>query len=269
MTMTVHRRACALGLTLGLAATVGAAAGAPTDSDSVRYVEGKASASDGHLMYTESHWIYDDGGNPSRLVLYRCPDGEPFARKTLHDDDSPQAPDFELDDARTGYREGVRSSGGKRVIFVRNDKNAAERTAALDTSPMPVIDAGFDAYIRTHWDTLGKSGDTLPFLLPSRLGTLSFRVKRQGDTQIDGHAARQYRLSLDSMIGFALPHLDVAYDAKTHELLSFSGIANIRSSDGKNVDAKILFDPSKNKDVSRTDLDNAAKAPLNGQCKIP
>ena len=241
--MTVHGHACAFGLTLGLAATVAAAAGAPTDSDSVRYVEGKASASDGHLMYTESHWIYDDG--------------------------SPQAPDFELDDARTGYREGVRSSGGKRVIFVRNDKNAAERTAALDTSPMPVIDAGFDAYIRTHWDTLGKSGDTLPFLLPSRLGTLSFRVKRQGDTQIDGHAARQYRLSLDSMIGFALPHLDVAYDAKTHELLSFSGIANIRSSDGKNVDAKILFDPSKNKDVSRTDLDNAAKAPLNGQCKIP
>ena len=267
--MTLHRRACALGLTLGLVATAVAAGGAPTGSDTVRYVEGKASASDGHLMYTESHWIYDDDGNPSRLVLYRCPDGKPFAHKTLHDDGSAQAPDFELDDGRTGYQEGVRSAGGKREVFVRDDKNAKERTATLNTSPMPVIDAGFDAYIRTHWDSMSKGGDSLPFLVPSRLGTLGFKVKRQSDTQVDGHAARQYRLSLDSMIGFALPHLDVVYDAKTHELLSFDGIANIRSSSGKNVNAKILFDPSKNKDVSRTDLDAAAKAALDGQCKIP
>lgn len=269
LTMTLHRGACALALTLALATGAAAAADAPTGSGAVRYVEGKASAADGHFMYTESHWLYDDGGNPSRLVLYRCPDGKPFARKIVHDDGSAQAPNFELDDGRTGYREGVRSAGGKREVFVRNDKSAKERTAALNTSPMPVIDAGFDAYIRAHWDKLGKDGDTLPFLVPSRLGTLSFKVRRQGDIQINGHAARQYRLSLDSMIGFALPHLDVAYDAKTHELLSFSGIANIRSSDGKNVNAKILFDPSKDKDATRADLDAATKVPLDGQCKIP
>jgi hypothetical protein len=267
--MPLHRHACAFVLTLALAATGAAAADAPTAAGAVHYLEAKASASDGHLMYTESHWIYDDGGNPSRLVLYRCPDGKPFARKNLHDDGSAQAPNFELDDGRTGYKEGVRKAGGKREVFVRDSKNAKERTAVLDTSPTPVIDAGFDAYIRAHWDSMSKDGDTLPFLVPSRLGTLSFRVKRQGDTQIEGHAARQYRLSLDSMIGFALPHLDVAYDAKTHELLSFDGIANIRSSSGKNVSAKILFDPSKNKDVARADLDAAAKAPLDGQCKIP
>jgi hypothetical protein len=260
---------CALGLTLGLVGTAVAAGANPTASDAVRYVEGKASAADGHLMYTESHWIYDDGGNPSRLVLYRCPDSKPFARKTLHDDGSAQAPDFELDDGRTGYREGVRRAGGKREVFVRDSKSASERTAALDTSPMPVIDAGFDAYIRAHWDSMGKDGDTLPFLVPSRLDTLNFRVKRQADVRIEGRAARRYRLGLDSMIGFALPHLDVAYDAKTHELLSFDGIANIRSSSGKNVSANILFDPSKNQEVGRADLDAAAKAPLDGQCKIP
>lgn len=149
MTMKAHRRACALGLTLALAASASALAGTPTDV--VRHVEGKAFAgSDGHLMYREWHWLYDDGGNPSRLVLYRCPDGKPFARKVMHDDGSAQAPDFVLDDARTGYQEGVRSTDGKRVVFVRDNKGAQERTAALDTSPMPVIDAGFDAYIRNH-----------------------------------------------------------------------------------------------------------------------
>jgi hypothetical protein len=269
LTVTLHGRACAFGLAFGLVAAAAAAGGAPTGSDTVHYVEGKASASDGHLIYTESHWIDGDGGHASGLVLYRCPDGKPFARKTLHDDGSAQAPDFVLDDARGGYREGVRSSAGTRTVFVRDSANAKERSATLKTSPMPVIDAGFDAYIRNHWDTIGKDGDTLPFLVPSRLGTLNFKVKRQADVQIDGHAARLYRLSLDSMIGFALPHLDVAYDARTHDLLSFTGIANIRSSNGKNVDAKIIFDPSKDKDVSRTDLEAATKAPLDGRCQIP
>ena len=267
--MPLHRRACALGLTLALVCTATAAADKPTDTGAIHHFEGRASASDGHLMYTESHWIYDDGGNPSRLVLYRCPDGKPFARKIVHDDGSAQAPDFELDDGRTGYREGVRRAGGKREVFVRDSKSASERTATLNTSPMPVIDAGFDAYIRAHWDSIGKDGDTLPFLVPSRLGTLQFRIKRQADAQIEGRAARRYRLSLDSVLGFALPHLDVAYDAKTRELLTFDGIANIRSSSGKNVSASIVFDPANNSDVPRADLDAAAKAPLDGQCRIP
>ena len=162
--MKIHRRVSALTLTLtltltlALAACAGALAGTLTATDAVRHVEGNAFAgSDGHLMYSESHWLYDDGSNPSRLVLYRCPDGKPFARKVMHDDGSTQAPDFVLRDARTGYQEGVRSAGGKRVVFVRNNKGAQERTATLNTSPTPIIDAGFDAYIRNHWDKLGKN----------------------------------------------------------------------------------------------------------------
>ncbi|WP_139350123.1 hypothetical protein [Rhodanobacter sp. C03] len=269
MTMKPHRRVCALGLTLALAASASALAG--TDANAVHHVEGKAFAgADDHLMYRESHWLYDDGGNSSRLVLYRCPDGKPFARKLMHDDGNAQAPDFVLDDARTGYQEGVRSVGGKRVVFARVDKGAQERTAALDTSPMPVIDAGFDAYIRNHWDKLGEDGsDKIPFLVPSRLGTLGFSVKRMADAPVNGRDARHYRLSLDNLIGFALPHIDVAYDAKTRELLSFNGLANIQGSNGENVKARIVFDPAQDKDVSRADLDAAAKAPLDGQCRIP
>ncbi|MEO8999168.1 MAG: hypothetical protein ABI227_13785 [Rhodanobacter sp.] len=271
MTMKPHRRACALGLTLALAASASLLAGTPTAADAVHHVEGSAFAgSDGHLMYRESHWLFDDGGNPSRLVLYRCPDGKPFARKVMHADGNAQAPDFVLDDARTGYQEGVRSAGGKRVVFARDNKGALERAAILDTSPMPVIDAGFDAYIRNHWEKLGKNGsDKIPFLVPSRLGTLGFSVKRMADAPVNGRDARQYRLSLDNLIGFALPHIDVAYDAKTRELLRFVGMANIRGSNGDNVKARILFDPAQDKDVSRADLDAAARAPLDGQCRIP
>ena len=271
MTITRHQRACALGLTLAAAVAVTAMAETPTAPGAIRQLEGKAYAlSDGHLMYLESHWLYDDHGNPSRLVLYRCPDGKPFARKRLHDDGYPQAPDFELHDARRGYREGVRSSNGQRIVFVRTSRSATERSASFSTAPMPVIDAGFDAYIRAHWNQLGQHGsDTVPFLIPSRLGTLKFSVKRLTDTVVNGRPAREYRLGLDSWIGFALPHIELAYDASTKELLRFVGLANIRSDSGDNVRARIVFDPSQDTTVSHANLLAAERAPLDGQCHIP
>lgn len=268
--MTVDRLALLASLTVALALGDVAAAAAPTPADGIRYVEAKALAPDGHAMYLESHWTYSDHGNPSRLVLYRCPDGKPFARKTLADDGNAQAPDFELEDARSGYREGVRRAGNQRIVFVKRDANSAEHTATLKTSPMPVIDAGFDAYIRNHWDTLGTNGsESLPFLVPSRLSALNLSVKREADTHISGREARQYRLGLDSFISFALPHLSVAYDARTRELLSFSGFVNIRSSTGKNVTANVEFDPATSRDASSAERVAAASAPLNGRCAIP
>lgn len=255
--------------TVALAGT--AAAAQPTSKDGVRLLQGKAYAtSDGHLMYLESHWLYDDAGTPARLVLYRCPDGKPFARKRLHQDGNPQAPDFVMDDARTGYQEGVRRKGDHRVVFVRNSHDAVEKTAPLDESPLPVIDAGFDAYIRAHWDSLGTGDhDSVPFLLPSRLGTLTFKVSRQADGTVEGRSARRYRLSLSSWIGFALPHIDVAYDAQSRQLLRFTGIANVRGAGGNNVRARIVFDPASNRMVDATELAAALHQPLDGRCKLP
>ena len=74
-----------------------------------------------------------------------------------------------------------------------------------------------------------------------RLGALDFKVRRLDDAVVEGRPARRYRLGLASWIGFALPHIDVAYDARTRELLRFVGLANIRGSNGDNVRARIVF----------------------------
>jgi hypothetical protein len=262
----------AAALTLLLACTGTALADAPTPGGGIRQLEAKAYATgDGHLMYRESHWLFDDAQGPGRLVLYRCPDGRAFARKLLLDDGNAQAPDFELLDGRTGYREGVRqAAGGGRVVFVRKSDTAQERSAPLDTTPLPVIDAGFDAYIRSHWDRLGRGdSDTVPFVIPSRLGTLKFSVKRIDDATVEGRTARQYRLSLDSWVGFALPHIDVAYDERSRALLRFVGIANIHAGDGDNVRARIVFDPAQERMATPAELVQARRAPLDGRCPIP
>lgn len=271
--MTIHflRLARAVGLTGVLACASALAGTSPASGSGIRQLEGEAFAtSDGRLMYRETHWLFEHQGQARRLVLYRCPNGAAFARKRLYVTGNPQAPDFQLDDGRTGYREGVRHQGEAREVFVRQNRDAQEKSAPLDSSPLPVIDAGFDAYIRSHWDTLGRgSSDTVPFVLPSRLGMLKFSVKRMDDTTVEGRAARQYRISLASWIGFALPHIDVAYDAGTRELLRFVGMANIQGNGGDNVRARIVFDPADERTASAAELDAARHAPLDGRCPIP
>ena len=94
-------------------------------------------------------------------------------------------------------------------------------------------------------------------------------MKRLPGAVVNGRPARLYRLGLDSWIGVALPHIDVAYDEQTRELLRFIGIANIRSSRGRNVQAKIVFDPAQDTVVGRDAVTAAEILPPDGGCSIP
>ena len=97
---------CAVVVTASMAAPVRPA---------VQQYEGYAYAvSDGKLLYRESHWAYTEGGAQQKLILYRCADGKPFARKRIDAIPGEAIPDFEMIDARNCYREGVRTSHGHR-----------------------------------------------------------------------------------------------------------------------------------------------------------
>lgn len=255
------------GLLLAIALPVPALA---TPPGPIRHMEGRAFDHDGHLLYRESHWQFDAPDGPTGLVLYRCPDGAPFARKWVRDHGQPQAPDFDLYDARQGYREGVRRrADGRREVYVQRDAHAAEHAALLKEKPLPVIDAGFDAFLRGHWDSLAPQASlTVPFLLPSRLGTLDFKVTRIADAVVDGQPARRFRLGLAGLIGFALPHLDVAYAAASRTLLRFEGIANIRDVDGRNLHVRIEFPPQEAGPASAAGLAAAEHEALSGRCPL-
>lgn len=233
------------------------------------HTEGEAYGQDGTLLYRESHWVFAAPDGRTRLVLYRCPDGQPFARKWVRDHGQPASPDFALEDARRGYREGVRRrEDGRREVFVQRTAHDAEHSALLDETPAPVIDAGFDAFLRAHWDLDPETRLSVPFLLPSRLGTLDFKLRRLPDQIVDGHRVRRFRLGLDSLIGFALPHLDVAYDVRNRALWRFRGIANIRDVEGDNLKVRIDFAPPERIDDARAALQDAARHPLTGRCPL-
>jgi hypothetical protein len=232
----------------------------------VEHVTAKAYATDGRLLYSEAHWLFDAGAEPGRVVLYSCPDGRPFARKVVGRGGPAQAPDFELVEQPLGYREGIRSGADGRQVFVQRGSQAAERSTALAATPVPVADAGFDAWIQAHWNRLDARAIEVPFVLPSRLRTYNVRIKRIADATIDGRPARQFRISLSSWFGFVLPHVDASYDVASHRLLRLSGLGNIRGASGHNLDVRVDFAPPDRGRLS--DAQAALTAPLDGRCEL-
>ena len=236
---------------------------------SISHYEGTAFDARGSALYRESHWIREDAGSRSRFVLYRCPDGAAFARKEVLEDESPQAPDFALEDGRSAYREGVRRlDGARREVFVTPRDGGAERRAPVASGDDLVIDAGFDVFIRDRWDALAPKKDVrLDVLVPSRLEAIGFVVRRLDDGTLAGTPVRRFRLELGAWYGFAVPAIDVAYEARTQRLREYRGIANIRDDRGRNLAVRIDF-PRAAEPSDAQSLEQARRAPLDGRCPL-
>ncbi|WP_157477103.1 hypothetical protein [Lysobacter sp. Root690] len=216
---------------------------AATASADERY-EGVAYASDSkRVLYRETHWLYASGGVRQRLVLYRCPRGGAFARKVVSDSPSATAPDFDFVDARDGYEEGASTRQGRRYVYTRKSAAAARKETALPERSGAIIDAGFDAMIRSRWDALSaKKPIAAPFLLPSRASFLDFRIEPLKQAN-DAASERRLRMVLDTWYGFAIPPIELRYAVADRRLLEFRGIATIRDSAGRYQNVRIEFAP--------------------------
>ena len=250
----------------GLATIVPVAAHAGAQS-----YEGYAYSSDDKLLYRESHWLYTRDGVGQHLIVYRCPDGQPFGRKNVSDAPGAATPDFEMLDARNGYREGVRTRDGHREVFRQADAHSPERSTQVSLRNDTIIDAGIDAFVQAHWDSLSGAGiDPVAFLVASRLGYVDFAGHKLRDTTLDGRDVRWFRLSLAGWYGFALPHLDVAYDVRTHLLREYQGPSNIHGKGLLPLSVRIDLPPAQRReDVPQGEVEQASQLPLTGQCVFP
>jgi hypothetical protein len=256
-------------LLLGIAGSLPGHAGlAPAR---VEHYVGTAYDTSGRLLYTESHWIRGDSGARELLVLFSCPNGRPFARKKVREAGFKQAPSFLLEDARSGYREGVREgASGKREVFVRRSADEAERSAPVTRLPGLVIDAGFNSFIHKHWDTLGTgTPQHFEFLLPSRLQAYPFRLSEIGDDLIDGTPVRRFRLQLDAWYAFAIPAISLAYDRDSKRIREYTGASNIRDAAGKSLQVRIEFPDNARETVpDLRRLDELEATNLDGTCAL-
>lgn len=218
------------------------------------------------LVYRETHWRYLDRGVPARLVVYRCPNGEAFARKQVFDRPNGATPDFELFDARDGYREGVRTVAGGREVFWQANRNSAARQRKLQVGGEAVIDAGFDALVRAQWAAL-MAGKTVSaeFLLPSRQDFLDVNIRQLPGDAEPGTAHLSMRL--DAWYGFVAPNTELVYRLRDRWLLRFEGTGSIRNANGRHQPVRIEFpDKLRVAAVDQAEIDAAIKTPLTGRC---
>lgn len=249
------------GLGLGLPYTIAAAD---------RY-EGLAYASGGdELVYRETHWRYQDDTGPARLVVYRCPNGRPFARKRVWASATATAiaPNFEFVDARSGQREGVVDAGGRREAYWQPSRGAPIKRGSPRFGPGSVVDTGFDALIRAHWREL-QSGRALvaPFLIPSRLEFMRLRIERVDASAGLRPPQTRLRLQVGAWYGFAVPHVELTYRDSDEWLLRFEGIGTIQDRSGRRQAVRIEFPPRLlTSGVDAEDLESALAMPLAANC---
>jgi hypothetical protein len=217
----------------------------PASASDDQYLSYSGTATARHsakFLYAEHHVLrYSEGRLAERVVLYTCRDGSPFARKTVSYVD-PFAPDFLLEIASTGMREGVRSVGTERSVFFRDDRIDPEKTSPLPPIRGLVADAGFDEFVRAHWQALmsGKSQE-LHFLVPSRLEEIGFQAQHLRSETLEGISAEVFRLKLTGFWGWVLPGIDVAYGADDHTLMRYDGLSDLRDASGDNFQTQITF----------------------------
>ena len=203
------------------------------------------------FAYGEHHFLgYRDGRLAERVVLYTCLDGAPFARKTV-EYVQPLAPDFLLEDASSGLREGVQEIGGQRTMFFRDRHGEAERSAPLPALDDLVIDAGFDQFVTAHWKSLLDSGrEPMRFLVPSRRDFMNFEVLHVRRETVAGIDAEVFRLKLSSVLGWVGPSIELAYSRGERTLLRYRGLGDLRDASGNNISADISFDPADRRPTS-------------------
>jgi len=196
------------------------------------------------LRYIESHFVRNAGQKgEARVVLYRCANGtETFARKELIYGEVREEPEFTFVDGRSGYTEGLRRAAGGPVVFQRNAAEAPAREAKVPPNVAIVSDAGFDEFVRKHWAEL-EAGKAVrfPFLIPSRLDFLTFKVKKNREEPVEGTPSSVIRLNLSGVIGWFLPYIEVSYRKSDQVLMRYDGLTNIRDQDGVNMVSLIEF----------------------------
>ena len=236
----------------------------PSRGDDYLSYTGTANALRSHqFLYAEKHVLAEhDGKLAQRVVLYMCRNGAPFARKIVSYVD-PLVPDFVVEDASDGMREGIRGDGRGRTVFFRAGSGEAEKSAVLPSVPGLVADAGFDEFLRANWQTLIADKELrIHFLIPSRLEDMGFWVEALRSEQIAGVPVDVFRLKLAGIFGWFLPGIDVYYGASNHVLMRYVGLSDLRDASGDNFKVDISFDPKDRQPAGKDALESALKATL-------
>jgi hypothetical protein len=211
----------------------------------------------GAMLYTEHHQEWWNGGQILRdTVTYRDAQGGVIGEKHVDFRSRENAPEFLLRNIRTGHAEGARTDSRKVEVSFRKSHGEPLKREALELPQGAIVDAGFDRFVENNWEALIR-GETFvqPFLVPSRLQFMDFRLVRIDDGSDPERAT--FEMAIDSaLLRFFAPPITVVYSTRDQSLLEYDGVSNLRNARGENLDVEIRFDPSRTEVSAASLLDS-------------
>ena len=214
------------------------------------------SASDGQLLYTEEHSYSAD--RQYHHVIYRDPQGQRFAHKQLDYAQGAMSPAYVFFSEWTGEQWRVSPLPDRLRIFRapiqagdsdvgdlenlnHGDGDAEEANEIPRRQPL-VIDAGFDPYIRHHWQRLSE-GQSLSFYfpLPSSRRLVKLRVRQQACSDAEP-VQRCFLLKPHNwLLALLAKPIELTYDRDSRRLMRFRGLSNIQGRQGQPLQVDIRY----------------------------
>ncbi len=200
------------------------------------------------LLYREQHSLtqrHDKQGKlipVTRQVEYFSADGELIAEKTNQYSNAATQPDFILKDLRHNYSEqSEQLAKGWRLTLQENGTTSSKVIDDFDYEL--VIDAGFDDFIRKHWQAL-SAGKTVPFSFASvaRQTSVNFEVEASNPERLQQPLKITMTLR-SSLLSWLLDPIELEYQRSTQRLLRYRGLSNIQDNDqqGQQVDIRYRY----------------------------
>lgn len=194
------------------------------------------------LLYKEEHQLTLINGKPSmREVIYRSSTNELMVKKTNRYSENASAPEFDLQDLRSGYREQAHyNREGGLVLSVQENQQASVQTKTLNTLPNNlIIDAGFDDFVRKHWAEL-EAGKNVSFSFASaaRLDLIDFRLLKKDSNE--NELVLSMRLK-SRLLAWLLDPIELTYDKQSQRLMRYRGLSNIQDVNGDSYSADIRY----------------------------
>ncbi len=229
----------------GLLLCVLAAAGNAQAGEYVGQTIGEAFDQRSHtLLYSETHCVSPDA--LARKVLYRDREQRLIAHKTLDYQSGPLTPSFVQHNLSSNDSFGVQLKDGEVIVSTTEGEGAPALVALQPDTGYPiVVDAGFDAFVTTHWDSL-VAGESRRFQFPlaSRETLVEMSIER-AHCSYDTDSDQCFSLEPGNwLLRMLADRIELGYDASLQRLTRFRGVSNISDESGSGwvVDIHYRYD---------------------------
>jgi len=198
----------------------------------------------GELLYRETHCVSADGFD--REVTYQDVAGKLIARKLLDYRSGLITPSFVQHNlySNESIEVGLDQGAVSMAVIDLDDRVASKIALEQPDAALPVvIDAGFDGFVRQHWDELvACASREFQFPFADRQSLVDLRIQPLAcsyQTQTD----QCFRLDLASwLLRIVVKPIELGYDASSRRLTRYRGLSNIGDANGNGLVVDIRYD---------------------------